>query len=394
MSYRRRSLVAIGLALLVLWSNTNSRGQIAISEQAPTIEQIRKVWQARQKKVSGARLDFEIEVTIPKDSVNERAKQLRLATKRALPTDINPPNDISVNATGGLSISKSKVRYWYKTQDWDPNKKQLVPLNNIDVFDETDRRVLQLYGTDAFDGASKLATNNPVGLIKKADRPDIASNLGVAALMYIFRGDDPKFDRPLGNLTQVSDGLIKVGKRECILVSHAEPSKSTEVLFLDRDREYVVVRHARLFDGKPKWQLDIDYQPDTLIGWMPKSWEYTIRVSSGAPIVEAKRYTVTKYELNPVITDDEFQLTFPIGTSVVDTAPKRPVQYVVTKEGEQPRKFDLNDPISYQEMLSRPSKITSISISVSLAVLLIGAIGLWITRKRRLARRPSTRSKA
>ncbi len=95
--------------------------------------------------------------------------------------------------------------------------------------------------------------------------------------------------------------------------------------WLDRDRDYVIVKHEsryRHFRGKGAGgtgtSVTVSYQNDAVHGWVPSGWKTMwINSATGAlfNVVEAK---VTKYAFNVDIPSELFDPPFPPGTYVQD----------------------------------------------------------------------------
>ncbi len=136
--------------------------------------------------------------------------------------------------------------------------------------------------------------------------------------------------------------------------------------WLDRDRDYVIVKHEsryRHFRGKGAGgtgtSVTVSYQNDAVHGWVPSGWK-TIWINSetGAlfNVVEAK---VTKYAFNVDIPSELFDLPFPPSTYVQDS--KQQTHWVALPGGRK-RVLSVADRkanLSYDELLKMEPKSES-----------------------------------
>ena len=114
-----------------------------------------------------------------------------------------------------------------------------------------------------------------------------------------FRGSHPQFFKKLDEF-QVSDNPVIISGCTCLeLVPKLNSSNNREILYLDRERDFVMVRQIILADNQPKWQIDATYIPDEKVGWVPQSLEYIIHMGKNQIPFRSGRSKVTHYEINP-----------------------------------------------------------------------------------------------
>jgi hypothetical protein len=359
-----RDCILVWLALAAAFGSSGpAEAQPAnASAPNPTIDQILAVWKTRQEKVQSARFELSVEQTIHKGSVSILAE--------SAPGELDPPRDYIVTGTAGVSLSGSKLRYWYDRPQWDPVGKALHPSHFVDTYDGERYKQLR--------NPSSAQNNYPLAGIKPAQGSESAFQFPIAALFLTFRGDHPQFYRDL-NKFAVTGRTIPIASRRCVeLVRASAGSDRREVFFLDAEREYIVVRKATLRGEQPMWQLDIAYRQDPTVGWVPSSWEYVIRVGKVPQPHESGRYTVTKYEINPALDAGEFDIAFPPGTRVLDKSSGQEVQYIVRENREKGREIPTASNPTYQDLEKASARFNRVIVLVVWGVVFALAGGGWL----------------
>jgi thiol-disulfide isomerase/thioredoxin len=97
--------------------------------------------------------------------------------------------------------------------------------------------------------------------------------------------------------------------------SESVERESVETLWLDPQREFVVLRRERTVQGNstPRSQMRISYIDDSEFGPVANAWSYARYASDGS----TQSYLLgrmTRYEVDPPIDAGEFELEFPPGT--------------------------------------------------------------------------------
>lgn len=163
---------------------------------------------------------------------------------------------------------------------------------------------------------------------------DDALNVQLRAITLCLRPLDPNFDGgvPLSDFEMVSRDETIDGRSCLLLRQRADASKHNVVnlLYVDPERDFVVLKWATEVDGKLWAQVDTTYAEDAAIGWVPSGWN--LFMPGG---VNSERYTstVTDYALNEPHSDKLFVIDFPPGTFVRDRAWGR--EYLVRQGGEK-----------------------------------------------------------
>lgn len=121
------------------------------------------------------------------------------------------------------------------------------------------------------------------------------------------------------------------GKEYLVLVEEDIVRRHRNEYWLDPRRDYVCVRETTTIRDEPRSRTDIEYQEDKTLGWMVSSWQ---RESwrRGAP-ERTIRCAITEYSINKPLPDEDFQITFPPGTSLRDEDADK--GYVILMDGQK-----------------------------------------------------------
>lgn len=314
-----RRLTAIGILAGAGWF-LSPTGPAAADEPVPTIETIVKAWKDRQAKVERARFEFSATRTFHKGATDYLA-----AIGGGKVTDVpNPPQDHRVKGRARLGVDGARLRYAMDMDEWDPVTRALYPEHYEDAFDGEVFRSLRNPQSPA---------SYPVGQIRPAKKSPSATQFSLLPLLTAVRGDPAGMIAELASY-KVSPDTIQVGTRPCVELVRELPARGRrEVLYLDRQRGYVLVRKMTLQNDKPTWQLDVTHSEDRTAGWVPKAWEFVVRSPDATVIVGSGSRSVTGYELNPKFPADAFDLKFPPGTVVRDLTSGKAVDSVIQEDG-------------------------------------------------------------
>jgi hypothetical protein len=128
---------------------------------------------------------------------------------------------------------------------------------------------------------------------------------------------------------------LPIGGRLCDQFILKRTGGDWDEFWLDPARDWVLVREVYIRPKTTHTQLDITYEPSSICGWVPKSWEFRHTKNETVPF-STENYVVTNYRLNEAISESEFGLTFPTGTNVLDYSNRNaPKQFVTTNDTVQ-----------------------------------------------------------
>ncbi len=155
-----------------------------------------------------------------------------------------------------------------------------------------------------------------------------------------------------------------------------------ETLYLDCERDFVVLRRTTAFRDELRWQGDVSYKVDAEIGWIPNAWEYVFRAGEDRHVQESGRCRLINYELNVEMADDEFDIEFPPSTRVFDDTKEKLIQYVVMEDGKPGRQiYDANGP-TYEDLLQPAAGRRWLVLAIGFIVSGFARFA-WLWRRRR-----------
>jgi hypothetical protein len=286
----------------------------------------------------------------------------------------NPPRDYEVDGVGTLTLGGAGLRYTSDLPVWNPMGRSLYRQQFESTFDGRLERSLRIpaFGEEPY----------PMAIVKTAARSGAADLFHLLPLTVTVRGHHDQFFRGLPRFT-VTGRTVPVNGRPCLeLVADSRTYDRREILLLDAERGYVVVRKTTLVGGKPTWQVDVSYDPDPLVGWLPQAWEYMIRV--GGKPYQGGRWAVAGYALNE--PDGGYDVTYPPGTRVIDTSGETEVQYAIRDDGVKGKEIPTASIPTYEELLQPPPPRSYrwgvVAVAIALLLLGVGAV-VWVRHRRR-----------
>jgi hypothetical protein len=143
----------------------------------------------------------------------------------------------------------------------------------------------------------------------------------VPSVHHLLKFDPYKIPQDDQNVWRIHGESIHRGHQCIVLRSHpvmyAQPS--FDECWVDPSRESAVVRYI-IYSGKNPWSdYDIRYE-DTPSGWLPSAWTTTMRFNG--KIFHSEEMQVNLCEINPSISDEDFELSVPPGTIVAKLCPE------------------------------------------------------------------------
>jgi hypothetical protein len=348
-----------------------------------TIDDIVRAWEERQGKVKSVRAELAVKEMLYKGYVNlmrELSGREGLGEKKEDKTP-NPPRDYEVEGIATWVLDGDKLRYTRDMPVWGPKTRALHQEHYESLFD---RKLLRTLRSPAADDS-----RYPFAIVKPATQPDEATMISLMPLTITFRGHHELFIKDL-RLFEVSGRVAPIRGKSCLeLVYQSHTFNRRELMYVDPARGYVVTRKQTIVKDTPTWQLDVSYDPDPVAGWMPREWEYMIRIGSPPIPYESGKSRVTSYTLNGPVSDGEFAPTYSPGTRVTDSSEGKEVQFVVREDGEAGPKIPLSQNPTYDDLRRAAESPPGWWRGWRLAVLLAGAVLIvvvmvvWVRRRRR-----------
>jgi hypothetical protein len=287
-----------------------------------------------------------------------------------LPAD----EDVTFEKKSSVIVSGSRMTTCFEGPNW--NKDRFVSELYRSVFDG---RNSKSFHAPASEDLHPTGNINSIRMNQDAD-----SNFCIP-IQLAFRAFDPILGRYEEHKMQVIDEKSHIGNRECICVEEKKPAYVARC-WVDPGRDYNVVRYAMVFDGFPDYQCDIEYTLHDNFGWIPQSWHNVLHNTNSQSVKLSydRRASVTSFEINGLVEDQEFQLEFPPRTEVKDWINDQ--RFVVLDDGT--KRFATQEEnqrgITYEELLHPKHNTTLLAVAGIAAVgMVLGLLLLWARKKRR-----------
>ena len=271
----------------------------------PTMDEIAKVWKARQKRLRSARIEWEVTTFIPKHSWPPALSLLeegKVTNEEFEKLDPLPPDNLLLKMKRTALLDGNMHARTRDGTIWDPDQGKPKRVVCRTTFDGKDTKSL-------FSDDPEL----PVGFINmktpKFDQPPMPLNFYFRPCGPRGDGDDLKNYRLVaGNERETIDG------RECIVVERMPPGPPYEgeirTFWLDPQRDFIPVR-TRGWNGR---NVNISYRKDAAHGWVPSGWHWTY--PEGKKFFERVTAKITRCEINVEIPKSKFEQEFPVGSGV------------------------------------------------------------------------------
>jgi len=116
----------------------------------------------------------------------------------------------------------------------------------------------------------------------------------------------------------ISSDVYRVGPHACWLVRKLSPNGMLwRQFYLDRDAPYLIRRYEETVDDIVRIRMDVDFEPNSEVGWLPKHWRILVLDAEGA-LDEDTDCVLRSYDLHAHHTIDDFRIAYPKGTIIQD----------------------------------------------------------------------------
>jgi hypothetical protein len=297
----------------------------ALHAAEPTMEDILKAWKSRQDRARSLRFELKREVTIPKGSYT--AKLAMLNRKGKAPFE--PPTDMTATGTATIRIMNDFQRIDTEKPCWDPYDNIVQIRRSVETSDGKTR--------NSISPSMKSGERHTASVISVGKNVQSANFVGFYPIFNSYRafhnGSAAFFEQ-----FEIVPGRVQIKNRNTVAIELVNrQSKTRETLHLDPDREYIVLRRIIYENEVPSWQLDVDYIADKTAGQVPQRWDYYLRDKVTKECLECERITVTSYEFDGVMQEEDFIFKPAVGTRIIDTRTKAETQSIVQDDGSQGR---------------------------------------------------------
>jgi hypothetical protein len=380
--------LVVGVALVPLLTISWCLALGDQEKKAPSTSDILSAWKKREERLRSVMVKWTEVKTKARGSMlseDEARRKLLGPTPDDKPI---PEADVTYDSPSEIAIDGVKMRYWFRGLSWYIPKKTKAMQDYLAVFDGQSSKIFHPIGLN----------NYPRGTIRDEKTHADVPNIYVRPILVWCR----PLNLLLGPFKSAQFVLSKtpgrIGDRDCLVLEDVDSNTGrTQVVWVDSQRNYSVMRLAISHDGKISVQIDMDYERNSQGEWIPKGW--SLVWMTGDKLKESAKATISELKCNPTIPADQFQIAFPNGTWVVDMTQKSDSggarQYIQREGGRQREILPGDRGATYEEIINsepgeaRKKQMSSVSYWIpTLAVLILATGSVWLFVRRR-ALKPS-----
>lgn len=290
------------------WQKPTEFGNVELdrSRPVPPKTDVLKAWQKRQDAVKTLRFAWTEQQTHPTGWLSNPRFPER--ERSSIPGMLI---DRSYTVSKTLAVDGGKMRYGFELDRKEEPDGIRVPAPPGGRTDGLGLRRHYSY-LSVFDGSGGRTTmttlmDSPPPVTRRSAVNADAQTLDTRPLLFAFRPLDPVMGHLLLDraVTNQMRSFYK-GKSIFLLEEQMDPSGWKMILWIEPERDFIVVRIAVCFESYFIADIDIDHTQDPQWGWIPGGWRVTARLADGTKrqVTEAK---VTGYSINQPIEADEFR---------------------------------------------------------------------------------------
>ena len=198
-----------------------------------------------------------------------------------------------------------------------------------------------------------------IQVVKDLERPQYVPG-GVE--MLAFRPLQSAYGDWTLEKSRVTSQNAVVGSQHYVKIQKTDAQSGvSEACWVDPSRDDLVIHFQRQLPTGPEEWSSLEYKQDPRHGWVLTGWQGEPREVGPLRMRDSKgEAVVTEYKIDANFPPETFQIKYPAGTYVVDSAAKR--HYFVRRDGSQ-RTFDPREwgkSITYEKLVNedttRPAK--------------------------------------
>lgn len=342
---------------------------VAFGQGRFTMEEVRKAWKGRQKRVQSGTFTIEEKRTIAKGS---KGRLLRPRGEQDN-NGLFPPQDLSYRVVHVLTFDGAKVRYTQEGKTWHPVEGKLADESYVTTFDGTIAKTYRPRG----------AQGVPRGTIAEATTISDTTAVSLSPFFIVYRSMESGMVLPFSVLDlEKTEETALINERNCTALRTKPRSGNAAIvdtLWVDPERDFLITRYTTSADGKVNFQIDFAYEADGRQAGELSGWRFVYYQSGGA-FQESGDFRVTKRALNLPIDPDQFDLTFPEKTLVLDRSSGKPVAYVL-KAGDNKRVITEADAgKSYEEVLNESDTKDNWGTTFAVVAMSVVIVGFAVWR--------------
>lgn len=304
---KHTAAAAIAFPTAALFAQQGEAGRLPVdrSRPVPAKSEVIAAWQKRQAAVNTFRFTWTEDqlhprgwLSNPRYPERERAAIPRLQIDRRYTVE------------KALAVAGNRMRYSFEiARREEPDGVDVVSREGDNRGLGVRRHYQYVSVFDGQTGTTRITSRlgSPPPTVTQTTANVDAQNLDTRPILMAFRPLDAAMghrliDRAVTNLART----IYKGKSIFLLEERHDPSGWKTILWIEPERDFIVVRYVVAFEQKTIVDIDIDYARDERSGWIPSGWRVTEMLSDGSRRLVSTA-TVRSYMVNAPIAAQEFR---------------------------------------------------------------------------------------
>lgn len=344
-------------------------GMAAGSSPAGPDEPLVAAARSRMERTRTVRIEFRLEQFDAKGTAN------KLLGPGSRVKGTVPPEDTKFESANMLLLDGDRTRLEYNHPFWNLSDGALARKPRVVVSKDGVKQTLYP------EGMAQAGLKQ--GSIEKNVRISELASWPLMGLSINLRGMDPNLSPVLLSDFKPTGVVATVGGRKCAEYAAAITANLRFVLWADPQADYLIKRVRSLRGGIVDQQVDVEFQQDPKLGWLPKTWTSNQYGRAGETLgFTAGAVTSIRADVQP--SSNDFEVSFPAGTMVADGRIGK--EFVVLPDGgmQQVLRDGTLAPLTVaQPDASRPWLRTSIWIAAAVTLLAGGVAAVLYRRRKR-----------
>lgn len=275
------------------------------------LEDIEAAWIERENRL--AQIPFKLEWT-----------EQHLQAEESKDPQLNPPKEflrkvdfdrIMIMSLGRMYSREKGLRPRFSTRLYEP-------MTTTTVWQGEKGKIFRDHGAIA--DSSAIITDDPQRLVDLTFRP----------LFLAMWPEDGAYGHLKIKEYEIEVADSTVDSIPCRRLRRLDNAALETEIDIDPAREFLIRRVVSRMRSAIERQIDIDYQQVKGIGWVPKSWKFTIGGFLGKDPTFQLTATVRSVEIVSDLKDSIFEIRFPPGLKVREQTTSGNKLYTVNSDGE------------------------------------------------------------
>jgi hypothetical protein len=318
--------------LLICYSGAIGAGEAPLE---PSLKTVADAWSRRQAKAKTVRVVWRNSkiVTGLKERLQAFGKSRQGQSRSSEPPALSRS---TLEKTASLCLDGDRFAYTYDERNTEkvntPGFKVSLPSHYKSVLADVG---FQTY-TDSRSDPAVPDIESAVVTVEKPEDCDVPQFVDVRPLILALRPFSTKLSAIDLSTYRISPARGKIGDSSCLILEPNPSSNSGGKKFwVDPARDYIILRAVATQEGQAFVNIDINYDRDPVLGWVPKSWS-VVQVGTTGNLKSTAQAGADQLSLNAPIPTEEFTVEKPNGALLNDTRTVPSISRRIGRDGPEP----------------------------------------------------------